>query len=169
MKKSIVLLVTVMALLGAALGTAVPMVSAQAASPQAVATLTFSEAEINSAFWVTNPANRHLSSVTVDLQAANSGQVAISALYTWRPARGVERTARLVVTYAPQVVNGRLNWRVISATADGKPANADQLVQINRYLAASWQRWVQAHAPAGTLTAVTITDTEITFTYTPRL
>jgi hypothetical protein len=165
MKKSLVLLITVFALLGAV----VPMVGAQDGSAEAVATLTFTEAEINQSFWVTNPANRHLSSVTVDLQSANEGQVVISALYTWRPARGEARTVRLVVTLAPEVVNGRLIWRVTTATADGYAATADQLTQINRWLAASWYRWVQTHAPAGVLTDVAITDSDITFTYTPRL
>lgn len=163
-KASVLLVVVVLALLGAV----VPSVGAQDAGIQASATLTISEAEINQSFWVTNPANRHISSVYVDLQSANGGQVTISALYTWRPARGTTRTARLVVTYVPQITNGRLTWRVTAATADGKPATPEQVAQINLYLSTTWYRWVQAHAPAGVLTGVAISDSEITFTYTPR-
>ncbi len=163
MKKTLALIVAVVALLVLAL----PMVSAQAATPNATATLTFTEDEINNSFRVTNPIDRHFTDVHVDLQAANGGQVEITAVYTWRSRTGVQ-SANVSVVVVPEIENGRVVWNVVSVTANGQPASASLVSQINTWLAASWRRWINAHAPAGRVTAVSITDTDITFTYTPR-
>ncbi len=163
MKKSLAIVVAMVALFMLAL----PMVSAQETT-EAVATLTFTETEINQSFRVTNPYNRSLTNVHVDLQAANGGQVTISALYTWRSRTGV-RSANVAAVVQPYIENGRLFWTVISITANGQPASADIVAQVNYYLMAAWRNYIAQHAPAGRLTDVTITDVDITFTYIPRL
>ena len=164
MKKSIALLVAVVALLVVAL----PMVSAQEATPEATATLTFTEGEINNAFWITNPVNRNLTNVNVDLQSDNGGQVTLSATYTWRTRSGV-KSSDVVTVIAPRLSNDRLFWDVISITANGKPASQDIINQVNYHIMAAWRNWAKEHAPAGRLTGVTITDDDITFAYIPRL
>ena len=161
MKKAIVLL-SIIALLVAAL----PMVSAQ--DIEAVGTLTFTEREINASFWVTNPPNRNLRDVNVDLQAANGGQVEISAVYTWRVSRTTTRSADVAVVIKPRISNGRLFWDVISITADGNPASTEIVRQVNAYLSASWRRYIADHLPEGRLTRVGISNDDITFTYVPR-
>ncbi|MFN8450246.1 MAG: hypothetical protein U0521_17085 [Anaerolineae bacterium] len=163
MKKTLVLL-SVIALLVVAL----PMVSAQDVTTNAVGTLTYTEEEINETYWVNNPANRHLSNVYVDLQAANGGQVEISAVYTWRPVGGGTQSADVAVVIAPRISNGRLFWDVVSITANGQPASADIVRQVNANLSASWRRYIADHLPVGRLTGVSISDDDITFTYTPR-
>jgi hypothetical protein len=55
-----------------------------------------------------------------------------------------------------------------SITADGQPASASLVAQVNNHLMASWHRWVAANTPAGLLTVVSISDDDISFTYTPR-
>ncbi len=157
MKKLMVLAITVVALFALAL----PMVGAQETSR----TVTFTEEAINDAFWVSNPANRNLSNATVDLQA--EGQVTLSALYTWRSRTGT-RSTTLAAVITPNLSNGRLQWDVVSITADGQPASAALVAQVNNHLMASWHRWLAANAPAGTLTMVSISDDEIALTYTPR-
>ena len=163
MKKSIVLL-SVIALLVVAL----PMVSAQDVTAEAVGTLTYTEDEINASYWVTNPANRHISGVYVDLQATDGGQVTISAVYTGRPVGGTTRSADVAVVLQPRISNGRLFWDVVAIRADGQPASADIVRQVNAHLSASWRRYIADHVPAGRLTGVGISDDDITFTYIPR-
>ncbi len=165
MKKTIALAGMIIALLALPMA----MASAQAVTPEATATVTYTEAEINSTFWVTNPANRHLTNVYVDLQSENGGQVTISALYTWRATRGGTKTANVAVVLAPQVTNGRLIWNVVSITADGKPASADIVAQVNAQLAATWRRYINNHVHPGHLTGVTISNADITFTFATHI
>lgn len=155
MKKFMVLAVLVVALFSMAL----PMVSAQSASR----TVTFTEEDINESFWVTNPANRNLSNAYVDLQA--DGQVTLSALYTWRARTGT-RSTTLAAVITPRISNGRLQWDVVEITADGQPASASLVAQVNNHLMATWRRWINTNAPEGMLTVVTISDDELGLTYT---
>ena len=162
-KKTLVLVVAVIALLIVAL----PMVSAQAATPSAVGTLTITETQINNSFRVTNPINRHITNVHVDLQSANGGQVEITGTYTWRTGHGTQ-SANIAVVLVPVVSNGRLYWNVTSITDNGQPASADLVAEVNAHLAAAWRNYIKGKLPTGRIVSVTITDTEITFTYTPR-
>jgi len=116
---------------------------------------------------VTNPTNRHITDVYVDLQAANGGQVTISAVYSWRTRAGV-RTADVAVVLAPRITNNRLVWDVVSITANGEPASREIVTQVNAHLSATWRRWITSNAPAGVLTGIIITDDDITYTVTPR-
>ena len=164
-KKTLALVAAVVALLVVAL----PMVSAQEATPNAVATLTFTQTEINNWFRVNNPPNPHLTDVLVDLQSANGGQVVITAVYTYFAQHGGLTSVILRVTTVPEIVNGHVIWVVTSATANGKPVTADQMAVINRYLMEAWHRWVSNHLPDADFTHVAITDSTITFTFIPHV
>ena len=143
-------------------GTEEPVPPPSAGSP---ATVTFTEAQINSSFRVTNPVNRSITNEYVNLQP---NQVTITATLTWRQRAGGVQTADVAVVLTPTVSNGRVDWNVISMTANGQPASTELVNQINASLAASWHRWVEANAPAGVVTTVTITDDTISYTYIPR-
>lgn len=136
---------------------------APAAAQTASTTLTFTEAQINSAFPVTNPRSRNLSDIHVDLQP---DQVVITATYA---TRGRAPTAYAIsTTLVPTVTNGRVNWTVTTASVDGTALSNGLLNQINAHIAATWRRYIGNTAPLGRITAITITDDEVTYTYTPR-
>ncbi len=145
-------------------GTAEPVPSSGGASGASSVTVTYTEAQINSSFRVTNPVNRTISDEYVNLQP---GQVTISATLTWRQ-RGGDQSADVAVTLTPSISNGRVNWDVVSITADGQPASASLVAQVNASLAASWHRWVSENAPAGVITDISISEDAISYTYIPR-
>ena len=86
-----------------------------------------------------NPANRNISDEYVNLQP---DQVTITATLSWRQRGSGLQTSNVAVVLTPSVSNGRVDWTVISITADGQPASAELVTQINASLAASWHRWV---------------------------
>ena len=167
MKKFLILMTTLIALLA----VSVPFISAQDVTATACpatgtpVTATITETQINSSFRVTNPANRNLTNVNVNLQP---GQITLSATYTWRSATGVRADA-IVAVVTPAIVNGRVEWNVLSISANGLPASTALIAQINAALATSWRRWFSENGPMGHVTDVTITEDDITYTYIPRL
>ena len=150
------LLLTVTAL--AALFTAVPAL-AQSGSTR---TVTVTEAQVNATYRVTNPARQSVSDVFVDLQP---GQVAISATFT--PRRG--DAVATVTTLVPAVDDGRVYWTVLAVTANGQPASAAIVAQVNTAVAASWQRYVRQHADTGRVIDLTITAADLTLTFDTTL
>src|SRR4051812_14179490 len=103
MKKVLILLTALVALLA----VSIPLTSAQAQEHDCPTTgtpvtKTLTETQINSSFRVTNPANRNLTNVNVNLQ---SGQVTLSATYTWRSPSGV-RTDNIIAVLIANIVNG---------------------------------------------------------------
>ncbi len=118
--------------------------------------ITVSESAINSAWRVTATRLR-LDNIAVDLQP---GQAVITATLT--PVRGGSYPARVVAS--PTVSNGIVIWSLSSATVNGVAANADQLADLNETLLNSWNNYASAHYGARRVTAVTITDTDITYT-----
>ncbi len=124
---------------------------------------TFTEAQINSTFWVNNPVNRNVSDVYVDLMP---GQVAINETYTYRTGSGAQ-SADVIVVLTPFVSNGRVQWTVVSITADGQPASDAIIAQVNASLMTSWRRWIADHAPVGHFSDVTISEDDITYSYVP--
>ena len=119
-------------------------------------TVTLTERDINSSYRVTNPRHRTISDVYVDLQL---GQVYITATFT------APKTARIPVsaTLVPSVSNGRVFWTVSAATANGKPASADLLAQINASFSSSWRNYWKGKNPDH-VTSLTITDDTISWT-----
>ncbi len=122
---------------------------------------TFTEAQINSTFWVTNPVNRNVSDVYVDLMP---GQVAINETYTYRTTSGTQ-SADVIVVLTPLVSNGRVQWTVVSITADGQPASDAIIAQVNTALMTSWRRWIADQAPVGHFSDVTISENDISYSY----
>jgi hypothetical protein len=122
----------------------------------ATRTVTITEDQINDSFRVNNPVGRRISNVSVDLQP---DQAVVSA--TWSTRR---ESSAVVATYAPSVSNGRVSWTVVSITVNGQPASASLLTQINNSISASWYNYIRNQAGSGRITAVTVSDTDITFT-----
>lgn len=118
--------------------------------------ITVSESTINSAWRVTATRLR-VDNVALDLQP---NQVVVTATLT--PVRGGAYPVRLVLT--PTVSNGIVIWSMTSATVNGVAASGDQLSEINEAILNSWNNYASAHYGARRVTAVTITDTDITYT-----
>ncbi len=121
--------------------------------------LSITEQAINDSYRFTNPARQTVSDVFVDLQP---GQVFISATFT--PRRGDAFTA--TVTLVPSLSDGDVTWTTTSVTVNGQPATDSQLAQINTALVNSWAAWWQARIERGTVTSVSVTDSEILYTLT---
>lgn len=133
-----------------ALGWATPALAASR-------TVTISEAEINSRYWVTNPRRAGVSERSVDLQ---SGQLVVNQT---RTRRGQEPRQESI-TLVPTLADGRVTWSASAATVDGEPVSAELLEQINARITASWARFIKERLPNGRITALAITDAEITAT-----
>ena len=127
-----------------------------AADKTKTVTVTLSETDINSSYRVTNPARRSVTNVNVDLQP---GQVVISATFTAPKTSPIDVSA----TLTPTLSNGRVTWSVLSATANGQPASADLLAQINASISSSWRNYWKSKHP-GYVTSLTVTDDNITWT-----
>lgn len=127
-----------------------------AADKTKTVTVTLTESEINSSYRVTNPRHRSISSVNVDLQ---TDQVVITATFTAPKTSPIP----VSVTLVPSLSNGRVFWTVSSATANGQPASADLLTQINASITSSWRNYWKGKNP-GYVTALTVSDDSITWT-----
>lgn len=150
----IALVVAVIALL------AVSALSISAAP--AAATVTITETQVNGSFRVTNPVNRRVTNVRVDLQP---GQAVVNATITIRAPRGNSTTSyQTVSTWTPSIVNGYVRWTLTSATANGAPASTDLITQINTSIGASWRAYWRGQHP-GRATAITVDDTRVVITY----
>ena len=127
-----------------------------AADKTKTVTVTLTEAQINSSYRVTNPRARSITNVNVDLQP---GQVVITATFTAPKTDPIP----VSVTLVPTVSNGRVTWTVLVASANGQPASTDLLTQINASISTSWRNYWKGIHP-GYVTALTITDSDITWT-----
>lgn len=125
---------------------------------QRTVTITVTEEEINTSFRITNPARVTISNKSVDLQA---GQVVVTATYT--PRRS---TASYTVqtTLVPTLSNGRVTWTATSIVVNGSNVTDQQLTNANNAVASAWRRLSQGQVGSGNITALTITDTDITYT-----
>jgi len=119
-------------------------------------TVTLTESDINSSYRVTNPRNRTITGVNVDLQA---GQVVITATFTAPKTSAIP----VSVTLVPSVSSGRVYWTVSSATANGQAASSDLLTQINASITSSWRNYIKGKTP-GKITSFTVSDSSLTWT-----
>ncbi len=119
-------------------------------------TTTLTESQINSSYRVTNPRNRTISDVNVDLQ---SGQTVITATFKAPHTADIP----VSVTLVPTLSNGRVTWTVSAATANGKAASTDLLAQINASISSSWRNYWKSKI-SGKITAFTITDDSVSWT-----
>jgi hypothetical protein len=114
------------------------------------------ESDINSSFRVTNPRNRKITNVVVDLQA---GQAVITATFTAPNTSPIP----VSVTMVPTLSNGRVTWAVSAASANGQSASSELLAQINASIGSSWRNYWKSKN-MGKVTAFTITDDSVTWT-----
>lgn len=133
------------------------------AAAQIERTITVTEAQINGTFAVTNPRNRALTDMVVDLQP---NQVSIGATYNVRGRTPTAYPVTAILT--PTISNGRVNWAVTSVTVDAENVSQSLINQINAQIESSWRRYISSTAPSGRITAIAITDAAITWTYTAR-
>jgi hypothetical protein len=128
---------------------------------QRTVTVTVTEAEINSSFRVTNPARVTVSNKSVDLQA---GQIVVTATYTPRRSRnGASYTVQ--TTLVPTLSNGRVTWTATGIVVNGSNVTDQQITAANNAVASGWRSLAQGHIGSrNTVTALTITDTDITYT-----
>lgn len=124
-------------------------------------TVTVTEQQINQSYRVTNSPRRSVSSVVVDLQP---GAVVISATWTFPRQEPISTVSTLV----PSVSNGRLTWTITSATINGQAASQDIINQVNSAIGSTWRSFFRRYLPAGRLTGITITDTDVVLTLTGR-
>lgn len=133
-----------------------------AASAQRQRSLTITEEQINNSFAVTNPVARRWSNVSIDLQP---GQAVVNGTLTLRRPTGVNVTTYTVSSvWTPTILNGRLYWTLVSATANGQPASAELTQQINNSIASSWRTYFRSQT-TGSLTSIVITDSDMTLTW----
>jgi hypothetical protein len=139
-------------------------VDASSVALQTERTLTLTEEQINDAYTITNPRGRRISNASVDLQP---GQVVVSYDFTVRGRRGQPDNVYAVQsTLVPSVSDGRIYWTVTSSATNGEPVSDELLAQINAAFSSSWRVFLREQAPAGRVTGITITDTELVITYT---
>jgi len=148
-------------LIAFALSVPLSMVAAPAFAQGNTHTVTITEEQINDSYRVTNPARRSVAEVSVDLQ---EGQAVHTATFTWRNYGPVE----VVTTATPSIRNGRVYWTVTSVTADGETVSDELLRQINSSIETSWRNYVRRQLPAGRITDIQISETQITVTFTHR-
>lgn len=118
--------------------------------------VSFTEDQINQSYRVTNNPRRTVDDIVVDLQP---GQVVIDATITLRGQDPVATRTTMI----PTISNGRVIWEVTSILANGEPASQDLIDQVNASIVSSWRVYIGQQRPEGWITAVTITDTDITY------
>jgi hypothetical protein len=158
MTRKMIIFLTLIATLAV---TALPVFAQDTATRTGSRTFTRTEAEINESYWVTNPRNRAVSDMEVDLQ---EGQVVIDTTYTRRRQEAMS----VSVTAVPTIENGRVYWSVTEATSDGTLVADDLLAQINAHINASWRNYWRRQAPAGYVTDISINDSKISVTLARR-
>lgn len=130
-----------------------------AASAQTITcTVTWTEAEINSTYAITNPAFRQVSDLVVDLQP---GQVQVNFTLSIRVPREGIVTYPISAVLVPTIEDGRVFWSVTTTTVDGSALDESLIDRINDAIAQSWGRYLRASLGRGIATSITITDTEL--------
>lgn len=135
---------------------AVPLVMAQED-----ATLTFTEADINATYRVTNPRRATISDVYVDLQPA---LVEISATYT--PRRG--ESFSFASQYMPTVIeDGTVEWTLVNLyrTDGGEFGDTAQTI-VENLIGNSWSSYWAGRIYRLDVVGVTVTDSDIIYRYT---
>jgi len=134
-----------------------------AASAQTIAcTVTWTEAEINSANAILIPGFRRISDPVVDLQP---GQVQVNFTLSIRVPREGLVTYPISAVLVPTLEDGRVLWSVTSTTVGGSTLDAAMIERINDAIALSWGRYLRMHLGRGTVTSISITDTELIVVY----
>lgn len=126
-------------------------------------TVTWTEAEINSAYAITNPAFRQVSDLVVDLQP---GQAQVTFTLSMRVPREGVVAYPISAVLVPTIEDGRVLWSVTTTTVDGSALDEAAIERINNAIAQSWVRYLRLNLGPGTVTSITITDTELITVHT---
>src|SRR5260221_6995528 len=159
------------ALAGAAVALVVafafPAISASAATEptkweKTTKTFTITQDQINASYRVTNPRDRAVSNVSVTVEQE---QVRIAATFT-KPGQTPVNTISI---WQPVVRYGLLDWKFMSATANGQPVTPDLkaiVIRIHHVALLNTVRALVRHAsPVRTsITNVTLTPGLVTIT-----
>ncbi len=140
-----------------------PIAGASAQTTPASRTVTITEAQINQSYRVTNPVQRGVSDVSVNLQP---GQVVIASTHTIR-TRGANQTYVCSSVWTPGITNGVLTWTLGSATCNGTPATPQLIEQVNTHIGASWRTYWRTQR-GGRVQSVTLTENDVTIAYAAR-
>jgi hypothetical protein len=161
--KGLLIATAIVALLGAAL----PAAQASAAPipdqwQKTTKTITITQDQINSSYRVTNPVNRAITDVSVTI---GQGQVSVAATVTKRG----EPPVATVSIWQPVIRYGLIDWKFVSATANGQPVTPDLkqiLIRIHQVALRNLVRAIIRHnAPVRVfVTDVTLTPGLITIT-----
>src|SRR5690606_7971612 len=124
-------------------------------------TLTYTEAQINASYRVTNPARSALTNVTVDLKA---GAVDIYATHTMRRSGvSTDTVTQLVPTVS---ADGSIDWTVVSiTTTSGEALSADVIATVNQIIANSWANYWGGRTYRYDITGVLVTEDSISVDY----
>ena len=161
--KGFLIAIAIVALLGAALPAAQASAAPVPASWQKTTkTITITQDQINSSYRVTNPRNRAITNVSVTV---GQGQVSIAATVT---KRGQDPVATVSV-WEPVIRYGLIDWKFVSATANGQPVTPDLkqiLIRIHQVELRNLVRGIIRHnSPTRiVVTAVAVTPGLITIT-----
>jgi hypothetical protein len=138
-----------------------PMVEVSA--QESTVTITITEAEINQSFPVTNPLRRNVTSRSVDLQP---NRVVISETITHRRWFSAGTTTSNIATvFTPNHSDRRIYWTLESASVNGVAVSQALLGQFNTWLSATWSRYFREQLGSGRVTAITITDSDVTISF----
>lgn len=123
------------------------------------ATLTVTEEEMNNSFITSDYPQGRMTDVFVDFQP---NQVVISGTLT---LLATGEAVSIQATYSPAVVDGMVEWTVVSVLADGGPADEEMQGHVEAILGSSWNAWWLGRLDNATLTSVQVTDNEIIYTF----
>lgn len=128
------------------------------AAQDSTRTVTITEDQINASFRITNNPSRNVSDLSVDLQP---NQAVIYATVTFRQQGPYVTQTTLV----PEITSGRVFWSATAVLVNGQAASAELLAQINASIVASWRYYIKEQAGTGYVTALTVTEVDVTYTY----
>ncbi|MCS7071346.1 MAG: hypothetical protein NZM00_07565 [Anaerolinea sp.] len=120
--------------------------------------MTYTEAEINASYHVTNPLRRAVSNVSVDLQP---GVAVINSTHMLR-MRGQDAVFTCTSIWSPVINSGNvLTWNLNSAACNDQSASQQLINQVNASIGSSWRSYWRGQR-GGRVQSVTITDDTIT-------
>lgn len=161
--KGLLIVTAIVALVGAAL----PAAQANAAPipdkwQKTTKTITITQDQINASYRVTNPVNRAITNVSVTVE---QGQISVAATVTKRG----EQPVATVSIWQPVIRYGLIDWKFVSATANGQPVTPELkqiLIRLHEVALRNFVRSAIRHNAAAHIfvTNVTLTPGLITVT-----
>jgi len=154
--KGFLIATAVIALLGAAL----PAEQADAAPvanswEKTTKTISITQDQINSSYHVTNPRDRQITDVSATVE---QGQVSVAATITKRG----EAPVATVSIWEPVIRYGLIDWKFVSATANGQPVTPDLKQILIRIHQVELRNLIRAIIRHDSPTRIVVTDVAVT-------